>query len=534
MYGSTSDRTSGMSRTSGGMTNRVTGMQMDQGAPEQTAVASLLTAEGGTVKELITTEPQMSILESTNSLLIHATPRQHASIALVIAHVDRELDRASTPYVVYPLENQDPEDLAATLTDLIEGTMSKTAIPGSTGKAGVSAGNKIQTEQTGGSNLPKKEEERIRVIPDKKSYSIIVYANKKNQQWVATLIKQLDQYRSQVLLDCTLVSITKDDEFKFDLDMISKKGGLLNTSMTQLTNPITGGTSTTITNTHGTALEGTVSYGAGNAFYGDDNIQALLNLTDKKGYGRVLGRPSILVKDNEKGEIKAENVKYVAQFSSSTTSTTTTPTTSENVSFTDYKTGITLTITPHIASEKLMQLEIELDRTDIDPSDTSKGVTSVQGKDYPKPLDTVSSNVKTWSIVPSGATIILGGIETVNQTKGVAKVPLLGDIPLVGLLFRGINQTDIQSKLYIFVKANIIQPGDELTGQSDIERVSQKKRNSYESDEARFQGLDSLPGIKPNPIHPKKILEDDEYIQRLREQQAEKEKAAAIQEMVNN
>jgi len=206
---------------SGGMTNRVTGMPMEQGVPEQTAVASLLTAEGGTVKELITTEPQMSILESTNSLLIHATPRQHASIALVIAHVDRELDRTSTPYVVYPLENQKPADLAGTLMELIEGRMSKTSISPSPGM-GPPAGNKIQTEQTGASNLPKKEEESIRIIPDDASNALIVYANKKNQQWVATLIKELDQYRPQVLLDCTLVEITKDDLFKYEIDLVSK------------------------------------------------------------------------------------------------------------------------------------------------------------------------------------------------------------------------------------------------------------------------------------------------------------------------
>jgi type II secretory pathway component GspD/PulD (secretin) len=245
-----------------------------------------------------------------------------------------------------------------------------------------------------------------------------------------------------------------------------------------------------------------------------------LELTDKKSYGRVLGRPSILVKDNEEGVIKAEYIKYVAEYSSDTvTPDQGSAQISQNVTFKDYPTGITLTITPHIASEKLMQLEIELDRKDLDPADSSGGVVSVKGEEYPKPLDTVSSNIKTWSIVPSGATIILGGIEGSNQIKGVDKVPILGDIPLVGLLFRGISQTDNQTKLYIFVKANIIQSGDELTGKSDIERISQKKRQAFEEDEANFQKMQALPGPKPNPMIPEKILEDDEYIQKLKEQQ---------------
>jgi type II secretory pathway component GspD/PulD (secretin) len=521
MYSGTSGSGMGTSRMSGG-TNRVTGMPMDQGAPEQSAVASLLTAEGGTVKELITTEPQMSILESTNSLLIHATPRQHASIALVIAHVDRELDRMSTPYVVYPLESQKPEDLAATLTDLIEGTMSKTSLSPSPGAGGPSAGNKIQTEQTGGSNLPKKEEERIRIVPDEASYSLIVFANKKNQQWVATLIKQLDQYRPQVLLDCTLVEITKDDQFNFDLSLVSRSSGFppggTMTNLTAIKSPFP--------NSGGT--EATVTSGVGKAFYADDHIQALLSMINQKGYGRVLARPSILVKDNEEGIIKTENVIYVAEPTSTSSAGTTpdTTTTTTNVNFKDYTAGITLTITPHIASEKLMQLEIVLDRTDFTGSDKT---LTINGTVYTYPKNTITSNVDTWSIVPSGATIILGGIEKVDQTKMNNKVPILGDIPLVGLLFRGISQTDVQSKLYIFVKANIIQAGDELTGHSDIEQISRKKRDAFEVDESRFQGLEALPGPKPTPMIPSKILEDDEYIQRLREQQAQKE--AAAQEM---
>jgi general secretion pathway protein D len=295
--------------------------------------------------------------------------------------------------------------------------------------------------------------------------------------------------------------------------------------MSQQTNPITG--TTAITDSHGTAFEGTFSSVRTtspavptSAFYGDAHIQALLNLMDQKKYGRVLARPSVLVKDNEKGVIKSEKVTYVAELTSNVVNNGSgqAPTQTSNVNFKDYKAGITLTITPHIASEKLMQLEIELDRTDF-----VKGAatTIVGGVTYPKPLDTNSSNVNTWSIVPSGATIILGGIETLDQSKTNQKVPILGDIPLIGLLFRGINQTDSQDKLYIFVKANIIKAGDELTGMSDIERISLKKRQKFEQDESHFQGLDSIPGIKPTPIHPKKILEDDEYIQKLKEQQAQ-------------
>jgi len=523
MYGSSSTSrmsssygaTSGTSRTIPG---QMTQPGVQQPGQEQTAFLSLPTAEGGTVRELVTSEPQISILESTNSLLIHATPRQHAAVSLVISHVDRILEQVTTPYVVYQLENQKPDELVATLEDLISETQERAARTTATS----SPDAKIQTAQTSSPSpsLPNLQGERIRIIADKASNSLIVYANKKNQLWISELIKELDAYRPQVLLDCTLVEITKDDQFTMDLDVISKKYGLT-TPFKQLTNPITG--TKAVTNTGGTALEGTFSSGSETnpftAFYGDNNIQALLTLMDKKNYGRVLARPSILVKDNEEGVIKSEKVTYVAEQKSSViTGEGGQLSESTDVSFKDYTAGITLTITPHISSEKIMQLEIELDRTDFIPGEST---TKIGNTEYPKPLDTTSSNVKTWSIVPSGATIILGGIETVTQNKTNTKIPILGDIPLVGLLFRGINQTDNQSKLYIFVKANIVKPGDELTGMSDIERISQKKRRAFEEDESRFQGLDALPGFKPNPMYPGKVLEDDEYIEHLKQKQAD-------------
>ncbi|HPY76929.1 MAG TPA: secretin N-terminal domain-containing protein, partial [Anaerohalosphaeraceae bacterium] len=175
---------------------------------------ALPTLEGETVRELTAAEPQIAILESTNSLLVNATPRQHTAISLIIAHVDRVLEQISTPYVIYPLENQDPDKLAQVLNELIQETIEQAQ------KSAPDA--KIQTTgaPAAAALLPTREEERIRIISDPASYSLIVYGNKKNQQWVGELIKELDQYRPQVLLDCTLVEVTKQDDFNYALNII--------------------------------------------------------------------------------------------------------------------------------------------------------------------------------------------------------------------------------------------------------------------------------------------------------------------------
>ena len=461
----------------------------------------------------ISGEPMIAVLEAANSLLINATSEQHTQISMLIAHIDRDPADNALPYVIYALTSQTAAELKLILDEVIHAKLATSPGSSSGKKPSVPATAKIMSTPKTGSALNDKD--RIEIVDDENTNSLIVYASKKNQTWIGKLIEELDEYRPQVLLDVTLVEITKDDQFNFDLDLISKYGGLNpGGAMTTLTKAGTTGISA-LADFGTKATEGSVANGLGKAFYADNHIQALLGIMDKKGYGRVLARPSLLVKDNEVGEIKATKTIYVGQAKSQTIIPTTgQPSVSKDVKFEPFDAGITLNITPHIASNELMQLEIILDRTDFDPSDT--GEVEIDGESYPKPLDTISSNVTTWAILPDGATIILGGIETISQTKGVTKVPLLGDIPIIGTLFRGINESNTQSKLYVFVKAHIISPGDELTGESDIERISMKKRMAFEDAEKQFQGLRAVPGIKPNPIPPVRILEDDDYLTEIR------------------
>jgi Flp pilus assembly secretin CpaC len=122
----------------------------------------------------------------------------------------------------------------------------------------------------------------------------------------------------------------------------------------------------------------------------------------------------------------------------------------------------------------------------------------------------VTSDVQTTVTVPDGTTIILGGLERISQSKGGTKVPILGDIPLLGGLFRSAANTDNQSRLYVFVKAYILRPGEEVTGPSDIEVVSLKNRATFEKFEKEMQEYEDWPGIKPEPMDPLRVLESDE------------------------
>jgi type II secretory pathway component GspD/PulD (secretin) len=407
--------------------------------------------------EPLVEEPQVVVIESTNSLLVNATAEQHIRIATIISYVDSETLKRAIPYEIYALENQ----------------------------------------------TIKKTEEDIIIVPDKSTFSILVYASKKNQEWIGNLIKQLDKRRPQVLIDVMLVAITEDDSFTYDLQLVSKlpqmaAGGSMQ-KLPALLSPFPSNTVKEVTSYPGST--------GGQGFYADSHIQALLTLMQKKGYGRVLARPKILVNDNEKGHIDTTTTIYVARISNqylpnTTTTATTTNTAITSTTFDQFPSGIKLDITPHISEGSLLRLELQMSRSSQAPPPAGAL------PDTP-PNPKTEDNVNTVVTVPDDSTIILGGIITLNQVKNNSKVPFLGDIPIAGGLFRNINNTSNQSKLYVFVKANILRPDETVAGLEDLRKMSDRNRGAVEGFERRFQEHQDWPGVEPEPVEPLRVLESE-------------------------
>lgn len=440
--------------------------------------------EGGQVAEAAVAEDAVVvILEATNSLAVNATQEQHARIEAMLAYLDVEIRTESIPYEIYFLENQDPAGLAEVLERIIHET--------------------VQDKDGKLQKILRDTDDQILIVPDKNTFSLIVYAARRNQEWISKLIKTLDRRRPQVLIDVTLVEIRKMDEFNYDLSLITSFPDLTETGGQTgqfLVDQNTTVVDKLLQSSRSQYVDLEVSSGVGTGFYADRHINALLTAVQTKNYGRVLAKPKVLVNDNEKGSIKTADTTYVTTKSSI-------PVTSgaagqQNtlietaVKYEPYDAGITLEITPHISEGRLLRLEITLSRSDF---------TSVAGD---KPPDQTSSDIATIVTVPDSSTIILGGMLKLNQSKATAKVPILGDLPLVGGLFRGIDNSDIQSKLYIFVRAEIIRPADVATdGYQDLRGISDENRHAFERHEQEFQGYQSWPGIKSPPVDPPKVLE---------------------------
>jgi general secretion pathway protein D len=446
--------------------------------PEVPMVAEV--TEGGVVGE-----PQVVVVESTNSLLVNATAEQHAEIATIIEYVDSEMDVGEIPYKIYPLENSTPAHLAEVLESLIQETVEQQNKEGKIEKTVIS------------------KEEKIKIVPDPNTYSLVVYGSKKNQEWISTLIKQLDKRRPQVLIDVTLVEVTKDDTFQYDLQLIEGIPNALNPSLQ------VPGLPTAPVDVLGQLKSGQTDRfadlssqnGQFKGFYADKHIGALLTAMQKKDYGRVLAKPKLLVNDNEPGNIKTADITYIEKTSSipvaSGAAGQQTQLIQTSSDFQPYEAGIEMNITPHISEGDLLRLVVELKRSDFRPT---VGVN--------KPPNTTTSEVKTAVTVPDGCTIILGGMVKLNQHKGGSKVPILGDIPLIGGLFKTIDNSDSGSKLYVFVKAEIIRPAaTAAASMDDLQKISEVNRTAFEKHELEFQNAQDWPGVKSKPVSPAKVLD---------------------------
>ncbi|MFC1763222.1 secretin N-terminal domain-containing protein [Planctomycetota bacterium] len=424
-------------------------------------------------------EPQVTILETTNSLLVNATDEQHLQIQTLIRYVDTQTPEEAIPYEIYFLENQSPDHLAEVLNKIVQET--------------------VEDQEGKIEKVLRDKDDDIVIVPDELTFSLIVYANRKNQDWISALVTQLDRRRAQVLLDATLVEVTKSEEFSFDLNIISSIPDLAATS--GLMGPIAGDITTQDIMDRLTAsgrdrfIDMQSDSGMGTGFYGDKHVMLLLEAMDEKKYGRVLAKPKILVNDNEAGTITTKETTYVMKKGQAVL-----PGNSEaittSIDYTPYDAGITLDITPHISDADLLRLEIILTRSDFEPTTGEK------------PPDQSSSDIKTVVTVPDGSTVILGGMLKMNQSKGGTKVPGLGDVPIVGGLFRGTHRSNLQKRLYVFVKAEIIRPTEALAEQGgDLQRISDENRLAFETIEKRFQDYQLWPGVDSRIIDPCHVLD---------------------------
>ncbi len=275
---------------------------------------------------------------------------------------------------------------------------------------------------------------KVRFIPVQRSKSILVLAPLKYHGDLIKMIEELDQPGMQVMIKVVIVEINLRDATSLGVRLASDPTAFGDTGvnsinfLNQLQNIETGGRATL--NSTGTALisEGTrLDTGA--------DINALIDLLVKKVNGRVLNQPTLWTKDNEEAIfVKGQKVAFIEgeQSDSSNLSNVSRTFTYENV-------GVTLRVRPNITPEKAVDTTISLNISQIETQ-------IINGQNTRKNLDAT-----THLIVSDGQTIMMGGILFQNDEKTIQKIPLLGDIPILGAAFSHTATDLTNSELLVFV-----------------------------------------------------------------------------------
>ncbi len=411
--------------------------------------------------------------ERTNSVIVLATKRAIEKVRGLVAQLDKKLDVGAEGKIhVHYLKHSNAKDLATVLNTLAASSVTaqvaagqRTPPGGSASTPGAVAGGTVVAEFEGG----------IKVAADENTNALIITASAKDYQTLATeVIDKLDIPRRQVYVEVVIMELTIDKTkvlgvsgqvgslfslggqpaLGFGATLGTTAAGLSAAALQGLAAGVVSQNTTTIPVT---GTDGTIT-----------NIEiptfgAILNALQRDNDVNVLSTPNLLTLDNEEAEIV---VGATQPFPTGTTLTTGGNSTF-NVSREDV--GIILKMTPQINEGDVVKIKLKQEVTAIVPGASETVLTSLGPT-------TTKRSVETVVAAKDQQTIVIGGLIDDKVTINNTKVPFLGDIPLLGFLFRNKQTVKTKTNILVFLRPYIIRDS------KDFLKILQKKieeRNMY-------------------------------------------------------
>lgn len=340
---------------------------------------------------------------------------------------------------VYPLQNANAEEISKVLT----GIVSRSAQPQVRPRAAAVRGGQ-------------EFEGVVQVLADPPTNSLIITASPKDYQMIQEVLAKLDIKRRQVYVEAVILEVTlgKNSDWGVNAfgveDLVPGDYTLFGGSITS------GGVGLLSADDLAKATTGLagLSFGAvkefslgGTSFFSVGGlVQAVAGDSDIN----VLSTPQILTSDNQKAEIVVgDNIPII-------TSQSTTGTAQFQSQIERKDVGITLRLTPQILESDLVKLDVFQEISNVRP-DPPQGVdVNEQG------IITSKKSATTTVIVQDKQTVVIGGLIEDRVTDTVRKVPFLGDIPLLGWLFKSRSKEKTKTNLMIFLTPHVIRDPDDL------------------------------------------------------------------------
>lgn len=388
-----------------------------------------------------------------NAIVLIADKQEKEAIKRMVALLDIPLPEATSKINVYFLEYADASELSKVLEGMITG-LSPQSKAGQPPKSPLEAGGKIT------------------VSPDKATNSLIIVASPADYQNLLQVIKQLDRKRKQVYVEAMIIeaSIDRLQDLGAKWRIMAQKDGepvaiggfgtIDNTAIQNILSGLTGFTAGGM----GNFLDVPIStIGADGSVVTSTltvpGFAALFSLNEFKGSINVLSTPQILTSDNREAEIiVGENVPFITVRESD-------PARPQSIfsSIERKDVGITLRLTPQIAEGDYVKLDIYQEISALKQESTAV-VLSVGPT-------TTKRSTKTSVVVKDNQTVVIGGLMEERQEENINKVPLLGDIPLLGWLFKNRSVEKRKTNLLVFLTPHIVRETELLSKLSDNKKT---------------------------------------------------------------
>ncbi|HCG40624.1 MAG TPA: type II secretion system protein GspD [Pseudomonas sp.] len=358
----------------------------------------------------------------TNRLIFIGPSEARGKLAALAQSLDTPTTRSANTRVIR-LRHNDAKSLAETLGDISEG---------------------LKNPESGESATTARPQ-NILIRADESLNALVLLADPELIGTLESIVRQLDVPRAQVMVEAAIVEVSGDITdalgVQWAVDARGGTGGAGGVSFGNTGISVGSVLNAINENEIPENLPDGAIIGVGTRSFG-----ALITALSSNSKSNLLSTPSLLTLDNQEAEILVgQNVPFQ-------TGSYTTDAAGANNPFTTIERqdiGVTLKVTPHINEGATLRLQIEQEISSIAPSAslTAQAVDLVTNK----------RAIKSTILAEDGQVIVLGGLIQDDVTRTNAKVPLLGDIPFLGALFRSTQETHVKRNLMVFLRPTVIR-----------------------------------------------------------------------------
>lgn len=458
--------------------------------------------QGGNTSLLLA--PKVVADERTNSVVVSGEPKARARIIQMVHQLDRDLQSQGNTRVFYLKYGK-----AKDLVEVLKGVSSSIEADKKGGAAATTGGGGASI---GGGKLA--------ISADETTNALVITAQPDVMAELEQVVAKLDIRRAQVLVEAIIVEIADGDGLNLGVQWANTNGG--GTQFTDTNLPIgsvaiaakdyqKNGTTT------GLAALAKDFNGMAAGFY-KGNWAALVTALSTNTKNDILSTPSIVTMDNKEASFNVGQEVPVQSGSQSST-------TSDQVFNTiERKTvGTKLVVTPQINEGDSVLLNIEQEVSSV--AQTQATGTANLGPTF----DT--RTIKNAVLVKSGETVVLGGLMDEKTQEKVSKVPLLGDIPVLGYLFRSTSNSTSKRNLMVFIRPTILRDADVYSGISS-NKYSQFRSGQQEA--AAQEGYLTSPKRQVLPEYGQGVTMSPEVQKQLQQTQSAPQTSGGSQPFVGN